>query len=150
MAVIHKLEDEYKAEFSAEKFYAMMTRDAPKLPKYVPKMVHNVQVLPEDGEVRVGAVFVWDYVLGDKPGAVMTKVKVTAVDHINMSLNFTVIDGELTNGYTSFAITLTTTPQRDGNYNCLVKWSAQYQKANEDVPRAVQTRPNPPTRSAPA
>ncbi|XP_026442902.1 MLP-like protein 423 [Papaver somniferum] len=82
------------------------------------------------------AKFVWEVfmfqtyaVMGDKPRAVMTKVEVTAVDHKNMSVTFTVIEGELKNGFTSFAST-----QSDGNYKCLVKWSARYQKANEEVP----------------
>ncbi|KAI3917094.1 hypothetical protein MKX01_003543 [Papaver californicum] len=98
-------------------------------------MIHNVQVLPGDGEVRVGNVFVWDYVQDDKPSAVMTKEKITAVDHRNMSLTYTVFEGDLTNDYTSFASTLTITPtQKDGNYNCSVKRSVQYEKANEDVP----------------
>ncbi|KAI3932959.1 hypothetical protein MKW98_029192 [Papaver atlanticum] len=53
----------------------------------------------------------------------------------NMSLTFTVTEGNLKDDYTSFANTRTTTPAHsEENYNCLVKWSAQYQKANEDVP----------------
>ncbi|KAI3900793.1 hypothetical protein MKW92_045877 [Papaver armeniacum] len=135
MAEIRKLEVECKAKCYAEKFYAMMTCDALQLPKYAPPTLQKVQVIPGDGEVRVGSVYVWDYLLDDKPSAVMTKVKVTAVDHRNMSITCTVTEGHLKDDYTSFANTLTTTPAHsDGNYNCLVKWSAQYQKANEDVP----------------
>ncbi|RZC86230.1 hypothetical protein C5167_007415 [Papaver somniferum] len=135
MAQIHKLEVEIKAKCSAQKFYTMMTRDAPKLQKYVPQIVHNCQVLPGDGQVRLGSVFVWDYVQGDKPSGVQTKVKITAVDHANMSLTSTVFEGDLTKGYSSFANTLTISPtKRNGNNNCLVKWSVQYEKENEDVP----------------
>ncbi|KAI3954411.1 hypothetical protein MKX01_017625 [Papaver californicum] len=134
MAQIHNLEVEFKAKCCAEKLYSVMTRDASKIPKYAPAMILNVQVLPGDGEVRVGSIFVWDYVQGDKPSAVMTKEKITAVDHKNMSLTYTAFEGDLKNGYASFASTLTITPiQRNGNYNCLVKWSVQYEKANEDV-----------------
>ncbi|RZC92812.1 hypothetical protein C5167_028070 [Papaver somniferum] len=133
MAQIRNIEVELKAKCSAEKFYANLTRDAPKLPKYVPQIIHNVQVFPVDGEVRVGSVFVWDYVQ-DKPSAVMTKEKITAVDHKKMSVTCTVFEGELTKGFTSFATTLSITPtKKDGSYNCLVKWSVQYEKANEDV-----------------
>ncbi|RZC92816.1 hypothetical protein C5167_028076 [Papaver somniferum] len=134
MAEISKLEVECKAKCSAVKFFSMMTRDALKLPKYAPHTIHNVQVLPGDGEVRAGSVYIWVYKLDNKPSAVTTKVKVTALDHKNLSLTFTVTEGYLTDDYTSFSNTLTTTTQRDGNYNCLVKWSAQYQKANKDVP----------------
>ncbi|RZC72495.1 hypothetical protein C5167_047975 [Papaver somniferum] len=138
MAEIHKLEVEYKVKCSADKFYALMTRDIHKLPKYAPKTIHNIQVLPGHCEVGVGSIVVWDYVQrvqGDKPTAVMAKVKITAMDHTNLSLTNTVLEGDLRNCYTSFAINLAITPiQRDGNYKSLVKWSVQYQKANKDVP----------------
>ncbi|XP_026431535.1 major latex protein 146-like [Papaver somniferum] len=134
MAEIRKLEVECKAKCSAEKFFSMMTRDALKLPKYAPQTIHNVQVLPGDGEVRAGSVYIWVYKLVNKPPAVTPKVKVTAVDHKNLSLTLTVIEGYLTDDYTSFSNTLTTTTQRDGNYNFLVKWSARYQKVNKEVP----------------
>ncbi|MCL7047350.1 hypothetical protein MKW94_002135, partial [Papaver nudicaule] len=62
MAQIHNLQVELKAKCSAEKLFAVLTRDAPKIPKYAPQMIHNVQVLPGDGDVRVGSIFVWDYV----------------------------------------------------------------------------------------
>ncbi|RZC86202.1 hypothetical protein C5167_007389 [Papaver somniferum] len=135
MAEIRKLEAECKAKCCAEKFYAMMTCDALKLQKYAPQTVHKVQVFPGNGEVRVGSVYVWDYVLDNKPSSVITKVRVTAVDHKNMSITFTVTEGHLKDDYTSFANTLTVTPAHsEGNYNCLVKWSARYEKTNEDVP----------------
>ncbi|KAI3900301.1 hypothetical protein MKW92_010681 [Papaver armeniacum] len=121
MAQIHKLDVEYKAKCSAEKLYTMLTRDAPKLPNYAPQTINKCQVLPGDGEVRLGSIFVWDYI--------------TAVDHKNMSLTYTVFDGHLTDDYPSFANILVITPtQRNGNNNCLVKWSVEYEKANEDIP----------------
>ncbi|KAI3870946.1 hypothetical protein MKX03_025134 [Papaver bracteatum] len=123
MAEIRKLEVECKAKCSGGKFYTTITRDALKLPKYAPQTVHKVQVISGDGEVRVGSVYVWDYLLDDKPSAIMTKVKVTAVDHKNMSLTFTVTEEHPKDDYTSFADTLTTTPAHsERNYNCLVKW----------------------------
>ncbi|KAI3897904.1 hypothetical protein MKX03_034275 [Papaver bracteatum] len=135
MTANHKFEVEFKVKCSAEKFYSMMTRNVLKLPTYAPQKIHNVQVLSGEGELRLGSVSVWDYVLDNKPSGVRTQAKVTAMDHQNMSLTFTVVDGYLTDDYTSFANTLTaTTPtQRDGNYSCLVKWSVQYQKANDNV-----------------
>ncbi|KAI3897903.1 hypothetical protein MKX03_034274 [Papaver bracteatum] len=135
MAANRKIEVEVKVKCSAEKFYSMMTRDALKLPRYAPQNIHNVQILSGEGEIRLGSVSVWDYVLDDKPSGVRTKTKTTAMDHKNMSVTFTVLDGYLSDDYTSFSNTLTiTTPtQRDGNYNCLVKWSVQFQKANENV-----------------
>ncbi|KAI3882770.1 hypothetical protein MKX03_015980 [Papaver bracteatum] len=135
MAANRKIEVEVKVKCFAENFYSMMTRDALKLPRYAPQNIHNVQILSGEGEIRLGSVSVWDYVLDNKPSGVRTKTKTTAMDHQNMSVTFTVLDGYLSDDYTSFSNTLTiTTPtQRDGNYNCLVKWSVQFQKANENV-----------------
>ncbi|KAI3900796.1 hypothetical protein MKW92_045880 [Papaver armeniacum] len=51
-----------------------------------------------------------------------------------MSLTCTVFEGLLTEDYPSFANMLVITPtQRNGNNNCLVKWSVQYEKASEYV-----------------
>ncbi|KAI3879353.1 hypothetical protein MKX03_011204 [Papaver bracteatum] len=89
---------------SEEKLFALITSDASKLPKYVPQMIHNVQVLHEDSEVRVGSVYVWDYVQEGKPSALREKEKITTVDHKNMSLSFTVFEGDhLTNYYNNFS-----------------------------------------------
>ncbi|KAI3902720.1 hypothetical protein MKW92_010525 [Papaver armeniacum] len=135
MAANRKIEVEFKVKCPAEKFYSIMTRDALKIPKYAPRIIHNVQVVSGEGELSLGSVSVWDYVLDNKPSGVRTRAKITEMDHQNMSLTFTILDGYLTDDYTSFAGTLTTTTptQRDGNYNCLVKWSVQYQKANDNV-----------------
>ncbi|KAI3853822.1 hypothetical protein MKX03_022497 [Papaver bracteatum] len=124
---------EVKAKCSAKKLFSVMTGGASKLSKYAPRTVQNVQVLPGDSEIRVGSVFVWDYILDGS--AVMAKEELTAVDHKNMSLTSTIFDGELTNHFKIFTRRFTATPtQRDGNYNCLVKWCVYYEKANEDVP----------------
>ncbi|KAI3910339.1 hypothetical protein MKW92_000848 [Papaver armeniacum] len=135
MAEIHQLEVEIKCKSSAERFYALMTRDAPKLPKYAPQSILNVQVFPRDGEVRVGSIFVWEYVPSDKPYVALSIEKVTAIDPKNLSITTTVLEGDLRNDYTSFVITLAITPIKgDGNYDFIVKWVVRYEKANEDVP----------------
>ncbi|KAI3870948.1 hypothetical protein MKX03_025136 [Papaver bracteatum] len=124
MAHIHNLEVECKAKCSAEKFYVILIRD----------LIHSVQVFPGDREVHVGTVLVSEYVQGDKPSTLMAKEKITAVDHKNMSVISTILEGHLKNEYTSIGYTLTITPTpRDGNYNSLVKWSVYYEKADEDV-----------------
>ncbi|KAI3915134.1 hypothetical protein MKW92_029152 [Papaver armeniacum] len=127
---------EVKAKCSAKKLFAMMTRGASKFSKYAPKTVQNAQVGPGDGEIRVGSVLVWDYIIeGSSGSAIMAKEELTLVDHENMLLTSTVFDGELTNDFKKFTKRITMIPtQGDGNYNCLVKWSVYYEKANEDVP----------------
>ncbi|KAI3982020.1 hypothetical protein MKX01_018926 [Papaver californicum] len=135
MAQIHKLEGELVAKSHADKLYTMMTRGAPTLPKYLPHMIHKCQVLPEYGEIRVGSIFVWDYIIEGKASTVTTKEKITAVDHKNMSITYTVFEGDLTIGYPSFAITLHITPiLGDGSNQSTVKWTIKYEKENEHVP----------------
>ncbi|XP_026442927.1 MLP-like protein 43 [Papaver somniferum] len=125
MAQIHNLEIECKARSCEEKLYVVLIRDVHMLPKYVPQLIHSIQVLPGDREVHVGTVLVSEYV----------QEKITAVDHKNMSVTSSILEGDLKNDYTSIGYTLTITPlQRDGNYNFLVRWSVYYEKANEDVP----------------
>ncbi|MCL7043159.1 hypothetical protein MKW94_028011, partial [Papaver nudicaule] len=63
MAQIHKLEGELVAKSHADKLYTMFTRGAPSLPKYIPQIIHSCQVLPDDGEIRLGSIFVWTYVI---------------------------------------------------------------------------------------
>ncbi|RZC86233.1 hypothetical protein C5167_007419 [Papaver somniferum] len=124
---------EVKAKCSAKKLFSVMTRGASKLSKYAPKTVQNVQVLPGDGEIGVGSVFVWNYIL--EGSVVMAKEELTSVDHKNMSLTCTIFDGELTNHFKIFTRRFSVTPtQRDANYNCLVKWSVHYEKLHEHVP----------------
>ncbi|RZC91683.1 hypothetical protein C5167_027745 [Papaver somniferum] len=133
MAQIHKLQGELILESHADKLYTMMTRDAPSLPKYVPQLVHKCQVLPEDGEIRLGSIFVWDYVIDTS--TVRTKDRITAVDHKNMSITYTVFEGHLSVDYPSFDITLDVTPiQRGGGSKSKVNWSIKYEKENEQVP----------------
>ncbi|KAI3925849.1 hypothetical protein MKW92_019330 [Papaver armeniacum] len=138
MAQIHKLQGEVVAKCHADKLYNMLTRGAPTLPKYVPQLIHKCQVLPEEGEIRLGSIFVWDYAVGATEGilsTVRTKNKIIAVDHKNMSITHTVFEGYLTADYPSFDITIDVTPIHGGGSNkSMVKWSFKYEKENEHVP----------------
>ncbi|MCL7032026.1 hypothetical protein MKW94_018981 [Papaver nudicaule] len=70
-----------------------------------------------------------------KSSVVMTKNKITAVDHENRKITHTVIEGDLAIGYPSFAAAFHITPIQGGGSNkSMVKWSVEYEKENEDVP----------------
>ncbi|MCL7047180.1 hypothetical protein MKW94_021576 [Papaver nudicaule] len=95
----------------------MFTRGAPSLPKYIPQIIHRCQVLPEDGEIRLGSIF-----------RLIIIIKTEKITH-------TVIEGDLTIGYPSFAAAFHITPIQGGGSNkSMVKWSVEYEKENEDVP----------------
>ncbi|OVA06507.1 Bet v I domain [Macleaya cordata] len=61
----------------------------------------------------------------------MMKERITAVDNKNRSITYTVFEGNFTNGYKSFATTVTVSPNGDGS---LVKWSVDYEKENAHIP----------------
>ncbi|RZC85964.1 hypothetical protein C5167_026630 [Papaver somniferum] len=134
MAQIHKLQGELEVKCHADKLYTTITRGASNLPKYLPQIIHKCQVLSEDGEIRVGSIFIWDYVIGES-STVTTKEKITAVDHKNRSVTYTALEGDLTIGYPSFATTVQITPVLGEVSNeSTVKWCFEYEKQSEHVP----------------
>ncbi|MCL7044843.1 hypothetical protein MKW94_007185 [Papaver nudicaule] len=138
---LQKLEVVHLAKSSADKLYRLCTRDAPQLPKYVPEVVLNVEVIGEGpgGEIILGTVFVWTFIpVGGS--AIVSKVQVTAVDNKKRSITWTVLEGDIAKDFKSFNFDLDITPKpgaTDGT--SMVKWSVEYEKANEDVPDPVGT-----------
>ncbi|KAI3876064.1 hypothetical protein MKW92_039144 [Papaver armeniacum] len=127
MAQIQKLEAVTEVKCCCpDKLYRMFTRDAPQLPKYLPNAFHSVEVIG-DGEVRLGTGFVWKTVPHGAGSAILTKQKITAVDNKNRSITYTVFEGDVMKDFNSLVRSGTT----DGT--SLVKWSVEYEKANEDV-----------------
>ncbi|KAI5676601.1 hypothetical protein M9H77_07551 [Catharanthus roseus] len=66
---------------------------------------------------------------GNQP--VIAKDRVDSVDEVNKRIAFELIGGEVTNYFKSFKATLEAS--ENGNAN-IVKWTLEYEKANEDVP----------------
>lgn len=56
---------------------------------------------------------------------------VESIDEENKSITYKIIDGEIAQNYKVFKSTAQVTPKGNG---CLVKWTIEYEKANEDVP----------------
>ncbi|KAI3905987.1 hypothetical protein MKW98_022416 [Papaver atlanticum] len=135
MPHIQKLEVMHEAKCCADKLYRMLTRDAPKLPKYLPNVLESVEVIG-DGEIRLGTVFVWNFF---SEGGNVTKEKITAVDNKNRSITYTILEGNLMKDFRSFHFNLDITPKSGtaANGASLVKWSVKYEKANENVPDPV-------------
>ncbi|KAI3854147.1 hypothetical protein MKX03_022160 [Papaver bracteatum] len=140
MAQLQKLEAVTEVKCCPDKLYRMFTRDAPQLYKYVPKVIESVEVIGE-GEIRLGTGFVWTFVLtiyvliiSEGGSRMVSKQKITAVDNKNRSITYTVLEGDDMEGFNSFKYNLDITPKSgttDGT--SLVKWSVEYEKANEDV-----------------
>ncbi|KAI3840853.1 hypothetical protein MKX03_009981 [Papaver bracteatum] len=104
----------------------MCSRDAPQLSKYLPKVIESVEVIGE-GEIRIGTGFVWKLVAEGRS-------VVTEVDNKNRSITYTALEGDVMKQFKTFNFKLDITPKfgtTDGT--SLVKWSIEYEKANEDV-----------------
>ncbi|KAA8529041.1 hypothetical protein F0562_033471 [Nyssa sinensis] len=97
------------------------------MPKICPGKFQSIEVLEGDGK-SVGSVRLWTYIMGNP---VIAKDKIDAIDEEKKSISFNLIGGEVTKYYQSFKATLQATSE--GNAN-LVKWTLEYEKANEDVP----------------
>ncbi|RZC47660.1 hypothetical protein C5167_040603 [Papaver somniferum] len=134
MARIQKLEAVTEVMCCPAKLYRMFTRDAPELPKYLPKAFHSVEVIG-DGEVCLGTGFVWKAVPHGAGSAILTKQKITAVDNKNRSITYTVLEGDVMKDFNSFSFKLDIITPKSGTTDgtSLVKWSVEYEKANEDV-----------------
>ncbi|KAL3510573.1 hypothetical protein ACH5RR_029974 [Cinchona calisaya] len=97
------------------------------MPKISPGKLQSIQVLEGDGK-SVGSIRLWTYVMGTP---VIAKDKIDAIDEENKTITFGLIGGEVTNYFKSFKATLQAIVQ--GGIN-IVKWTLEYEKANDDVP----------------
>ncbi|KAL1568582.1 MLP-like protein 28 [Salvia divinorum] len=124
MAQLQKLELQTLITSSPHKFFDIYHKKTYLMPSICPGKLRSVQVLEGDGK-SIGSVRLWTYVMGVP---VIATDKIVAVDEVNKSITFELIDGEVTKYFKSFKATL-----EAGGVDT-VKWSVEYDKANEDVP----------------
>ena len=58
-----------------------------------------------------------------------------SIDEENKSVTYKVMDGEIAKNYKVFKTTLQVTPKVNGSS---LKWSIEYEKANEEVPTPIK------------
>ncbi|KAF9592026.1 hypothetical protein IFM89_011609 [Coptis chinensis] len=130
MAQIQKLDVQTAIQSSADKFYGKFKNNMTELSKVYPEIYKNIVVLEGDGK-SVGSVILWKYVCGSNSNSV-TKEKIVAVDDKNRSITFEVMEGDpMLNSFKSFALRIHVTGNGERSF---VKWSLEFEKANEDVP----------------
>ncbi|KAJ9708430.1 hypothetical protein PVL29_000460 [Vitis rotundifolia] len=127
MAQICRLELQTEIKSSPDRIFDIYKNKTSLMPKISPDKLKSIEVLEGDGK-SVGSVRLWTYVMG---GAVIAKDKIVAIDEEKGSMTFDLIGGEVTNYYKSFKATIEATSEAHTN---LVKWSLEYEKANETVP----------------
>ncbi|KAF5191338.1 Mlp-like protein [Thalictrum thalictroides] len=127
-----KLEFELQVKCSADKFWAGMKDTTVLFPKIFPQRFKSIEVVEGDG-VNVGTVRLVKYAQ-DTPVITFAKEKVEFVDDVNKVLGYSVIDGELMTHYKSLKGKVEVVPKGEGS---LVKWSFEFEKANDEVPDPV-------------
>ncbi|OVA04088.1 Bet v I domain [Macleaya cordata] len=131
---IQKLEVEIEVNCSADKFYGMFKHDVQELPKHLPHLYEGVEVLEGDG-IGVGSVKRWHYVLHEGGRCLNGQERMTVVDDEKRLITHRVFEGEVMNDYKFLDIKLAVTPKEGGDgHGSVVKWTVEYEKANEDAP----------------
>ncbi|XP_026459169.1 major latex protein 146-like [Papaver somniferum] len=123
MASIQKLELEVaEVKCSANNFYGLFKNNINKLVEHFPENYQSVEVIEGDG-ASVGSARLWKYELE----------RTTAVNDESKSIAWNFYGGAMMDHYNSFGFTLVSvTPKGEGC--CSVKWSVEFEKANENVP----------------
>ncbi|KAJ9708432.1 hypothetical protein PVL29_000461 [Vitis rotundifolia] len=115
-----KLEIETEIKAPADEFFKIFRSQAHHLPNICSDKIHKIEVHEGDWETQ-GSVKHWSYTI------VLRRLE--SIDEENRSITFKVLDGELLNDYKSYKFTTQAIPKGEA---CLVKWTAEYEKASED------------------
>ncbi|KAF6157320.1 hypothetical protein GIB67_004258 [Kingdonia uniflora] len=124
-----KLEVEIESKSPADKLWEAITESNTLFPKVFPDQYKSIEILEGDGK-SVGSIRLITYAEGI-PIITFAKEKIEVADQANKTISYSVIDGELATFYKTFRATLQITAKGDGS---LVKWSVEYEKANDEVP----------------
>ncbi|MCL7022568.1 hypothetical protein MKW94_019263 [Papaver nudicaule] len=134
MVQMHRQQVEAEAKnCSADQFFCFFKGNMIKLPQIVPHTHKSVQVLEGDG-ISVGSVRLWKILVGTPRVEVMAKDKIKTLDDETRTVSWTLMDGDVLQRYKTFEYTVSVSPIKGNEQSCLVKWSVEYEKENEDVP----------------
>ncbi|KAH7533830.1 MLP-like protein 31 isoform X2 [Ziziphus jujuba] len=114
MAQIAKIEVQAEIKSSTEKLYGFFKNQMGRL----------VQMFPQN--------FKSCEILGGGSGPMSVKLKVEDADEENKSISFVVLDGDLLKLYNTFKPKIHIF--KDSNGNAQIKWSIEFDKANQNAP----------------
>uniref|UniRef100_A0A2N9FJB7 Bet v I/Major latex protein domain-containing protein n=1 Tax=Fagus sylvatica TaxID=28930 RepID=A0A2N9FJB7_FAGSY len=130
MAQIAKIELQTEIKAPAEKFFNIFRSKAHIQPSICPNLIKDVQLLKGDWET-VGSVKQWTYIAGNNIETVSETVE--AIDNQNKSISFKVLDGTILDSFKNMKSSMQVSPKGDCS---LVKWTIEYENANEDVSKS--------------
>ncbi|KAJ4889678.1 Polyketide cyclase/dehydrase and lipid transport superfamily protein [Raphanus sativus] len=124
-----EVEADVEIRAPAKKFFHMFAVRPQDVSKASPETVQGCRV--QGGEMgRVGTLITWNYVLDGKPN--VAKERIEAVDPKKNMIKLKVIEGDVTEEFKSFLITIQVTPKKEGPGG-VVKLKMTYERIDENV-----------------
>ncbi|GAB4828760.1 hypothetical protein Ancab_040615 [Ancistrocladus abbreviatus] len=127
-----KLIAKFELRSSGDLFHEMFSRKPHQIKHVSPQHVQGCEV--HKGQFGTpGSIIFWNYALDGKP--CVAKEIVEAIDVENKTITFNVIEGDVTEEYKTFTITIDIKPEGDTN---LVKWTMDHEKLHEGIREPVK------------
>lgn len=114
----------------AHKFWEAIQDSATVFPKIMPSQFKSIEMIEGDGK-SIGSTRHIKYGEGMKMLTHATE-RIDAVDETNMTVTYTVIEGEIMSIYKVFRPTLKVIPGADAN-SCTVSWSVEFEPAGNEI-----------------
>lgn len=120
---------EMDLKVSAQKLWGAIQDFATLFPKIMPSHFKSIEVV---GDGKVGTIFKIKYGEGTK-GATHASERIEALDETNMTLTYTVIQGEILSIFKVFKPTMKVIPGADANSSKL-SWNVEFEPGNATPP----------------
>ncbi|KAF2316805.1 hypothetical protein GH714_042146 [Hevea brasiliensis] len=128
MALLGKLEADVEVNAPADQFHDVFSCRPHHVSIMSPEKIQGCEL--HEGEWgKEGTVVCWNYFHDGSPK--IAKEIIEAIDDVNFSTTFKVVEGDLLKDYKSFKLIVQATPKEKGS---LVHWTLEYEKINENTP----------------
>jgi len=117
----------------AQKFWGTIRDSASVFPKIMPAQFKSIEVIEGDGK-SVGSTRHIKYGEGLKMLTHATE-RIDAMDETNMTVTYSVIEGDIMSIYKVFRPTLKVIPGADAN-SCRVSWRVEFEPVGNEIPPA--------------
>ena len=127
MSLFGKLEVDVEIKAPADKFHDVFSRRPHIIPNISPKNVQGFDLL--EGEIgKEGAIVNWSYTHDGV--AKVAKDKIEAIDDVNLSITYTVIEGDLKKEFKNFKVIIKAIPKGEGS---VVHLTFEYEKLHQGI-----------------
>lgn len=131
MASVQTLDVEVELKSPADKVWTALRDSTTLFPKAFPDQYKSIEVLEGDGK-SVGSVRLINY--ADGISSISTsKEKIEKVEEEKRAASAIVVGGDLPKYYSHFKSHFVVVGKGDEG-GCVVKWSCEYEKTNEEIP----------------